>query len=135
MFGSGAFDYINVLNKAADVKVYRNEVISNNIANVDTPNYKRKDVLFEENLQRALENASDGMGSAATLKQKVANIDLNQAKEVTYICHNGLSYRQDGNNVDMATEQTELAANQIQYQALVDSMTQEFSRIRSVLGN
>ncbi|MCR5216867.1 MAG: flagellar basal body rod protein FlgB [Lachnospiraceae bacterium] len=135
MFGSGAFDYINVLNKAADVKVYRNEVISNNIANVDTPNYKRKDVLFEENLQRALENASDGMGSAATLKQKVANIDLNQAKEVTYICHSGLSYRQDGNNVDMATEQTELAANQIQYQALVDSMTQEFSRIRSVLGN
>ncbi|MHB8131035.1 MAG: flagellar basal body rod protein FlgB [Mobilitalea sp.] len=47
MIGSNAFNYINVLDKAADASWQRNEVISNNIANVDTPGYKRKDVQFE----------------------------------------------------------------------------------------
>ena len=41
MFNSSAFDYINVLDKAADAAWLRNDAISNNIANVDTPGYKR----------------------------------------------------------------------------------------------
>ena len=47
MFNSSAFNYINVLDKAADAANTRNEILSNNIANVDTPNYKRKDVSFQ----------------------------------------------------------------------------------------
>ena len=48
MIGSNAFNYINVLNKAADASWKRNEVIANNIANNDTPNYKRKDIKFQD---------------------------------------------------------------------------------------
>ncbi len=54
MIGSDAFNYINVLNKAADASWTRNQVIANNIANNDTPNYKRKDINFETYLKDEL---------------------------------------------------------------------------------
>ena len=48
MINTSNFDYINVLDKAADGAWLRNEAISNNIANATTPNYKRQDVAFED---------------------------------------------------------------------------------------
>ena len=51
MINSNAFNYINVLHKAADASLLRNEIIANNIANIDTPNFKRSDVNFEVYLE------------------------------------------------------------------------------------
>jgi flagellar basal-body rod protein FlgB len=126
MIGSNAFNYINVLNKAANATLTRYDVIANNIANVDTPNYKRQDVQFESYLKSAL---SEG----ESLDQAVANADLNSLDPTVYTDNADLSYRLDGNNVDMETEQTYLADSQIRYYALLDSMSQEFSRIKTVL--
>lgn len=128
MIGSNAFNYINILDKASDASWVRNEVISNNIANVDTPNYKRKDIEFENYLARELE----GRGS---LDQKVANARLSSLNATSYTDHAELSYRLDGNNVDIDTENAYLAENQIRYYTLLDSMSQEFSRIKTVLLN
>ena len=47
MIYSDAYDYINILDKAADASWLRDSAISNNIANVDTPGYKREYVNFE----------------------------------------------------------------------------------------
>ncbi|MBB2182732.1 flagellar basal body rod protein FlgB [Lachnospiraceae bacterium MD1] len=126
MIGSNAFNYINVLNKAADASWKRNEVISNNIANVDTPGYKRKDVQFESYLMSAL------LGDNS-LDKRVANAKLNTLDATVYTDNATLSYRMDGNNVDIDTESANLAQNQIRYYALLDSMTQEFSRLKTVL--
>lgn len=126
MIGSDAYNYINVLDKAADASWKRNEVITNNIANVDTPNYKRKDVQFDEYLSSALSGED-------TLDESVDSIDLSSLDATTYVDNANLSYRTDGNNVDIHTENAELAKNQIKYYTLLDSMTQEFSRIKSVL--
>lgn len=128
MIGSNVFNYINVLDKAADASWTRNELITNNIANVDTPNYKRKDVEFQTYLAKAFQ----GEGS---LDQKVAGADLNSLEASIYTDNSSLSYRLDGNNVDIDTESANLAENQIRYYTLLDSMTQEFSRIKSVLTN
>ena len=54
MFTTNAFDYTNILDKAADASWMRENVITNNIANIDTPGYKRQDVDFESVLQKAL---------------------------------------------------------------------------------
>lgn len=128
MIGSNAYNYINILDKAADASWTRNELITNNIANVDTPNYKRKDIEF----QTYLANELEGNG---TLDQKVANADLNSLEASVYTDNSSLSYRLDGNNVDIDTESANQAENQIRYYTLLDSMTQEFSRIKSVLTN
>lgn len=54
MINSTAFDYVNVLTKAADASYQREAILANNISNVDTPGYKRKDLNFEGVLQRTL---------------------------------------------------------------------------------
>ena len=54
MISSGAYNYINVLEKTADASWLRHSVISNNIANADTPTYKRKDVNFQSYLEEQL---------------------------------------------------------------------------------
>ncbi len=126
MIGSGAYNYINVLDKAADASWLRNEVISNNIANATTPNYKRQDVQFESYLMTALAGGD-------SLDESVMNLDLPDITATTYTEYAGLSYRMDGNNVDIATENAELAKSQLRYYTLVDSINQEFSRIKMVL--
>ena len=57
MINSNAFDYINVVDRALDASYLRETVIANNIANVDTPYYKRKDVNFQDVLDDAIDSA------------------------------------------------------------------------------
>ena len=128
MIASNLYDYINVLDRAADAKWLRQEAISNNIANQDTPGYKRKDVDFETVLENEL-----GRFKYTTLDSKMRKLDLNQLKVGTYTDSENYSYRLDKNNVDPEQEYVQLAATQISYNTLVDSMSQEFSRIKSVL--
>ena len=45
------------------------------------------------------------------------------------------NYRLDGNNVDVDTENVELASEQLRYQLLADSVTQEFSRLKTAIGS
>ena len=126
--GTGIFGYVNVLKTAADASWLREEVLTNNIANVDTPGYKRQDVEFEKYLKSAIEKSG---GPQSTLTQKINAVDLSTVTSRTYTENKGLSYRLDGNNVDLSTENVELAAEQLKYNALIDSMNNEFSRFKS----
>lgn len=117
MISSGAYNYINVLEKASDASWTRNSVISNNIANVDTPGYKRKDIRFEEYLQGAVSGGS-------SLDDNIADADLDSLTGTTYTDYASSSYRIDGNNVDIDTENAELAKNQIKYYTMLDSISQ-----------
>ena len=130
MIGSDAYNYINVLNKAAGASWTKNEIIANNIANVDTPDYKRKDLNFESLLSEAL---SDTSLHTKNMDKKVANLNVSALKPDVYTEYSTLSYRYDGNNVDIDTEQAYLADNQIKYYTLLDSMSQEFNRLKMVL--
>ncbi len=128
MFDSNAFDYINILDKAADAAWLRNEAISNNIANQSTPGYKRQDVAFEDILSKELK-----MTKHKSLDEAIANIDLSKINGEIYTDNENLSYRLDENNVDIDTENVELASNQTKYDGLMDSMTAEFKRLQSVM--
>lgn len=128
MIASNLYNYVNVLDKAADASWLRQEAISNNIANQDTPGYKRKDVNFEEVLETEL-----GYYKYTTLDSKMRKVDLNRLNVDTYVDSSNYSYRVDGNNVDPEQEYVSLAATQLSYNGLVESMKQEFSRIKSVL--
>lgn len=113
----------DLLTKALDASWLKGEMISNNIANADTPNYKRKDVAFEAYLQQALD--SNG---------KIDEDKLSNIKTTVYQDNSNLSYRLDGNNVDIDTEMGYLAQNQIQYSTLISQVNYNFSRLRMVLG-
>lgn len=128
MIQTNAFDYINVLNRAADAAWQRNEAISNNIANVDTPGYKRQDVAFESVLQQAL-----GNNRYESVDEKVANVNLSRLRGRAYVDYANYSYRLDGNNVDIENENVMLAENQLKYQGLISSINQEFTNLQTVM--
>lgn len=125
---TNAFDYINVLDKAADASWLRNDAISNNIANADTPGYKRQDVNFETQLAKALRSSR-----YTSMDSKVANVKMNRLNPITYTDYAGYSYRIDGNNVDPDTEGVYLAKNQVVYQGLTQSINQEFQNLQTVM--
>ena len=128
MINSNAFDYINVLDKAADASWKRQELISNNIANQNTPGYKRQDIRFETELQQALK-----FSKYTSVDDKVSNIKLSRLNGKQYTDYGNYSYRLDGNNVDPEQEQVKLASNQLKYQGLMNSLTQEFQNLQSVM--
>lgn len=127
MISSGAYNYINVLQQATDASWLRNTIISNNIANVDTPNYKRQDVQFETYLIEQLAGGD-------SRDSYVNNMDLSTLEPTIYTDNSNLSYRLDGNNVDIDTENAELAKNQIKYSVMTDAISQEFARLRTAIG-
>ena len=128
MISSDIYNYINVLNKAADAAWLQETAISNNIANQDTPGYKRQDVDFESTLEREL-----GRSKYESLDSKVKNLHINHLNVTTYTDSAGYSYRLDKNNVDPEQEYVSLASAQIKYSALIDSMNSEYARIKSVI--
>ena len=130
MINSNVFSYINVLDKAADAAWLRNEAISNNLANVDTPNYKRQDVSFEDELIRNLNKVEN-----RTMDAKVYNMNLSRIEPRVYTDAEAYSYRLDGNNVDIDTENVYMAENQITYNSLMQCVKSEFQNLKTAMGN
>ena len=128
MISTDAFSYINVLDKAADASWTRENLLANNIANIDTPGYKRQDIDFQSVLKKELGNYK-----YMSLDQKMNTVDLSKLNPSVYTDYESYSYRLDGNNVDIDTEEVELASEQIKYQALTQSITSEFQRLQTVL--
>ncbi len=128
MINSDVFNYVNVLNKAADAAWQRNDILANNIANVDTPGYKRQDVDFQSQFRRALGNSR-----YETVDAKVAHVSGTELQARVYTDAANFSYRLDGNNVDVDSEGTELASNQIWYNGLKECINGEFSSLMLVM--
>ncbi len=122
MISNNMYSHINIIGKATEASMLRQQVISENIANVDTPGYKRKEVMFESALQEALMS-----------HDKLYDIDMNTLTPKIQMNKTDLSYRLDGNNVNIDTEMTELAKNQIKCYVLIDQISKDFSRIQTVL--
>ena len=141
MIGTNAFDYIRVLDKAADASWKRETIIANNIANADTPTYKRKDIDFKTLLENEMtqgkylgdvEKAVKGTAQELEMAQYGLG-EENYLEPRVYKDYSQYSYRLDDNNVDIDTENVELASEQIRYQALTGLISQEFGHFRSVI--
>jgi flagellar basal-body rod protein FlgB len=128
MISTDAFSYINILDKAADASWTREGLLANNIANVDTPGYKRQDIDFSSVLRNELSNYSH-----MNLDQKVDAVSLKKLNPSVYTDHGNFSYRLDGNSVDIDNENVMLAENQLKYQGLMRSITTEFQNLQSVM--
>ena len=130
MIQSSVYDYVKVLDKAADAAWLRNEAIANNIANAATPLYKREDVDFESQLRTAM-----GSSRYESMDAKVSRLNrhLRELEPTTYTDSMSYSYRLDGNNVDIDTENVELASEQLRYQTEIQSVTMDFTRLKTVI--
>ena len=106
---------IHLLTRALDLTSLRQRVVSENIANVDTPGYQTRDIDFAGELRRAMEEG----GSAG---EPVAVRTLP-----------GLEQRPDGNNVNIDRESLLMAQNQLQFQTGVAVLRTEFSELQMAI--
>ncbi len=123
------FNNVGVLQKGLDASWLKNQVISNNIANVDTPNFKSSSVSFESMFKSALNGES-----FAARKTREKHIDFkSQSLEATVTTNEGTSNGLDGNNVDIDYENAELAKNTIYYNTLIEQVSSEFRKLNSAI--
>ncbi|NPV25916.1 MAG: flagellar basal body rod protein FlgB [Firmicutes bacterium] len=120
------------LEKALDGTARRHQVIVNNIANVDTPGYKRSTVRFEEELKVALQSGGKLPLVVTHPCHFRSNLTLADIKP-QIISEYQTSIRNDGNNVDIDAEMGELAKNSLLYQALVQQYNNQLNRWRLVI--
>lgn len=126
----GITDKNYILEKSLDATWTRNEVISNNVANVDTPNFKRSTVSFEGELNKALDN---NVFDLRTTDQRHISLKNNDLTIKVDQDHASLQYRLDGNNVDIEAEMAEMAKNSIRYNTLVQKVTGEYKKLKYVI--
>ncbi len=132
LLGGASFQRIESAISAASL---RQSVLANNIANVDTPYYKRSDVAFEELLAQAM----GGQSSTQTLSGKVTNarhIPINGSSMSSLpmpqvITENSTSINNNRNNVDIDKEMALMAENQLRYNLLVQQINHEVKMLRT----
>ena len=118
IFNSSNFNYLPRAMTAASI---RQEVIANNVANVNTPNYRKSTVEFEELLAREMygEEPDGKLKMVRTHDKHLPPDPLNFHAEPQIIQDNTTTMRTDDNNVDIDIEMASLAKNQLYYNAVV----------------
>lgn len=127
------FGKSSILEKSLNATWARNDVISQNLANVDTPEYKRKDIAFEEFLNDSIDR--NRLQGNLTDKRHIPinNRDIEKIEPTLVEDSSETSMRIDGNNVDVDSEMANLAKNQIKYNALIQMLNSSYSKIKSVI--
>ena len=136
MFGGMFGKNLEILTREMDVSVLRRDVIANNVANADTPNFKRSVVNFESQLKRALDSEK-----AERFPQYVTNsrhIVFDKPMDWQGVApRRVLDYlteaKNNGNNVDVEEEGMSALNNQLLYTTLAQVVSSEFQRVNIVL--
>ena len=132
IFSSTNFNYLPRAMTAANI---RQEVIADNIANVNTPNYRKSVVDFEDLLAREIygEEPDGKLKMARTHNKHLPMKPLNYHAEPSIIQDNTTIMRVDDNNVDIDIEMATLAKNQLYYNALVTEFGGHISRLKNAI--
>lgn len=128
---------VDILHRAMSASVLRREVIANNLANVDTPNFKRSDVNFESQLKRALDSEKEVPGLQAkttdtrhfSFYQPMDYKMVGPKRILDYLTNE----TNNGNNVDPEAELMAAQRNQMQYTLLAQAVNNEFNQVNLIL--
>lgn len=111
----------------------RTEAISENVANIDTPGYKRQSVSFERALEAEVLRNTDRVAMATTDPRHISSAGRTAENPNRISPRDVISERNDANNVSIDEEMALLAETQIRYQALTSTLSRRLSTLRSVI--
>ncbi len=131
MLNSANFDYLGRGINAANM---RQEVIAQNIANINTPLYKRSQLNFEELLQKEIfPDESNTLPLVRTNDRHLPVGHLNYHAMPEIVMDNSTTMRVDRNNVDLDNEMASMAKNQIYYNAMTTQLGGYINRLRDTI--
>jgi flagellar basal-body rod protein FlgB len=127
---------LDILQRSMDVNLLRQDVIANNIANSDTPNFKRTMVNFETSLQTALESEKARPFPTAMTDEKHMPFyrpmdyrDVRPRRVLDYLT----TSKNNGNNVDIEEESMNYLSSQLAYTLMTNTVSTEFRNLNLVL--
>ena len=137
MFLEGSFGQtLDVLHRSMDVSLLRQNVIGNNIANSDTPNFKRTVVNFETMLGDALASEQRESFPAALTDERHIPFhrptDYRSVRPTRFLDHLTTA-KNNGNNVDIEVESMDLLNNQLLYTLMTNAVSAQFTQLNTVL--
>ncbi|AFQ45725.1 flagellar basal body rod protein FlgB [Desulfosporosinus meridiei] len=123
---------LNVLQTGLDASSLRQQVLSNNVANIDTPNFKRSDVNFQMALGAALGEESSVLQMKQTSPKHLSSISA-EIDALGIVTDRTTSLRNDGNNVDIDREMANVAENGLYYNSLTRAISSQLGLMRMVI--
>ena len=132
IMNSSNFNYLPRALEAANI---RQEVIAHNIANINTPNYKKSNLVFEDMLAKEL-YGEDTKGKLQMVRTRDKHLPKPQKPFIaipTIVQDHQTLMRVDNNNVDVDIEMATLAKNQIYYNALATQMSGYVQELKNVI--
>ena len=124
---------LDVMQRGMGAANLRQEVISHNIANVNTPNFKKSDVIFEDLLAKELDLDATGRLKVVRTHDRHMPIAFRGRAAAKVELDPSSSMRYDKNHVDIDVEMASLAKNSLYFNALARQVGAEFSRMRTVV--
>lgn len=128
---------LDTLHRAMDANVVRRQVISNNLANADVPNFKRSNVNFESELKKALDssNQKPALELRLTHPNHIPNYKERDYRDVQIrrVLDYTSTYNNNGNNVDPEQELMLATENQMAYTLFTQAAAFEFSQVNRIL--
>lgn len=123
---------MDLMAKGLDGAAQRQTYISDNIANADTPGYKRKDVNFQNTLRNVISQRIS-LPLESTRDNHLNTANGNNSLDFSPFKENNTNFRIDGNNVDIEREMAEMAKNNIYFDTLAQQLNSKFNMLGSVL--
>ncbi len=129
---SATIDYMQRGMEAASM---RHEVISDNIANVNTPNFRKSDVIFEDLLAKEIYGDEEAGRRLKMVRTHDKHLPMEVHRKAAPVIQRDETtiMRVDDNNVDIDMEMASLAKNQLYYNALATEMKEHFAKLKSVI--
>ncbi|MDY7034125.1 MAG: flagellar basal body rod protein FlgB [Thermodesulfobacteriota bacterium] len=123
---------ITVLGKVLDFRSIRHNLIVSNIANMDTPRYQAKDLVFEDELKGALHRGENRMISTHNRHFPMGVRDMEDVKPRIMYCKN-LILSNDLNTVDIEKEMGKLAENNLMYTIAAQIMGKKLEGLKNAI--
>ncbi len=119
----------NTLFEQLNFRGEKQKVISSNIANINTPNYKTKDLIFEDELN----SANNSLKLKQTNSMHISSISSLSTSNPRLVEVKGLQEQNDGNNVNLDTQMGEMSKNKVLFDAIQSSIKRDSKLFRSVV--
>ncbi|AIQ13356.1 flagellar basal body rod protein FlgB [Paenibacillus durus] len=119
------------LQKGVDAANMRQNALANNVANVDTPNFKRSDVSFESFLREQERGLQSSLRAKVTDSRHIQFGSTGNVPSPVIQTDKRTSMNNNGNNVDIDREMALSAENQLRYSSYVQLLNSQISMMRT----
>ena len=125
---------ISMLERHLDLRSIKHKLVTSNVANMDTPNYKAFNIMVEEELEKSMKSQNQPIPKKSNPRHfPLDGVHSSMHLSVQAVKEDPYSLKGDGNTVDIDKAMTDMAENSIMYNAGAKILAKKFQGIKNVI--